>query len=31
LAEPITSRYFVASIVVLGGIALVIFEKKRQR
>ncbi len=30
LAEPITLRYLVASIVVLGGIALVIFEKQRQ-
>jgi drug/metabolite transporter (DMT)-like permease len=29
LGEPITFRYLVASIAVLGGIALVVLEKKR--
>jgi drug/metabolite transporter (DMT)-like permease len=31
LGEPITFRYFVASIAVLGGIALVIVEKNSAR
>jgi drug/metabolite transporter (DMT)-like permease len=29
LNEPITSRYFIASVAVLGGIAMVVFEKQR--
>jgi drug/metabolite transporter (DMT)-like permease len=29
LGEPLTSRYLLASIAILGGIALVVLEKNR--
>jgi drug/metabolite transporter (DMT)-like permease len=29
LNEPITSRYFIASVAVIGGITMVVFEKRR--